>query len=305
MIRQVFMAAIAMSCAVAQNAVPVSMTVTVEATHGKPLPDLKREDVMIYRGKERLAVTDWAALQGERAAMELFLLIDDTSATTLGSQLAELREFIGAQPANALIGVGYMHNGIADIKQNLTSDHRQAAAALRLPLGNISAGASPYLALGDLIKRWPTCCVRREVVMISSGIDPLGGLGPIDAYLDTGIEQAQRAGVIVYAIYTPGEGHGGHSAFRMNWGQNHLAQLAEETGGESYMLGLGAPVSFAPYLRDLSEHLAHQYSVSFLIKPPAKRGLVAVRFATEVPGAEIIAAPKVLVSPAPGPPGGR
>ncbi len=298
MIKQIWIAAIAMSCAAAQDTVPVSMTVTVEATHRKPFPELKREDVIVYRGKERLAVTDWTALQGEHGGMELFLLIDDASAMTLGSQLADLREFIGAQPASALIGVGYAHNGITEVKQNLISDHEQAAAALRLPLGRITAGASPYLALSDLIKRWPTCCVRREVVLISSGIDPLGGLGPIDPYLDTAIEQAQRAGVIVFAIYTPGIGHGGHSFFRMNWGQNHLAQLAEETGGESYMLGFGAPVSFAPYLKDLSEHLAHQYSVGFLTKPSAKPGLVGVRFTTEVPDAEIIAAPRVLVSPA-------
>ncbi|HTS78640.1 MAG TPA: hypothetical protein VMG40_20685 [Bryobacteraceae bacterium] len=305
MIRQILIAAIAMSCAVAQDAVPVNMTVTVEARDGKPFPELKREDVMIYRGKERLAVTDWTALQGERDGMELFLLIDDASAMTLGNQLADLREFIAPQPASALIGVGYAHNGITEVKQNLTSNHEEAAAALRLPLGMISAGASPYLALSDLIKRWPTCCVRREVVIISSGIDPLGGLGAIDPYLDTAIEQAQRAGVIVFTIYTPGVGHGGHSFFRMNWGQNHLAQLAEETGGECYMLGFGTPVSFAPYLRDLSAHLAHQYSVGFLVKPPARPGLIGVRFTTEVPDAEIIAAPRVFVSPAPRPPSER
>lgn len=306
MIRQIFITTLAVSCAVlAQDKVPVSMTVTVEATHGKAFPELKREDVMIYRGKERLTVTDWTALQGERGGVEVFLLIDDASAMTLGSQLADLREFINAQPAGAMIGVAYMHNGIADIKQNLTADHGKAAQALRLPFGTISAGASPYLALGDLIKKWPTCCVRREAVMISSGIDPLGGLGPIDPYLDTAIAQAQRAGLIAFAIYTPSAGHGGHSAFRVNWGQNHLAQLAEETGGESYMLGFGAPVSFAPYLKDVTEHLAHQYSVSFLIKPLAKPGLVSVRFTTEVPDAEIIAAPKVFVTPAARPSGDR
>lgn len=298
MSKQILIASMAMACvAIAQDNVPVNMTVTVEAAHGKQTPELKREDVMIYHGKERLPVTEWTALQGERAGLELFVLIDDGSDMSLGNQLAELREFMNAQPASTLIGVGFMHNGIADIKQNLTSDHGKAAQALRLPLGNIAAGASPYLSLSDLIKKWPASRVRREVLMISSGIDPLGGLGAIDPYLDIAIEQAQRAGLITYAIYTPSAGHGGHSVFRMNWGQNHLAQLAEETGGESYMLGFGAPVSFAPYLKDVGSHLTHQYSVSFLAKPPSKPGLIQVRFATEVPDAEIIAAPKVFVSP--------
>jgi hypothetical protein len=99
----------------------------------------------------------------------------------------------------------------------------------------------------------------------------------------------------VYAIYTPSAGHFGHSFWRMNWGQNHLAQIAEETGGEAYMLGFGPPVSFAPYLANVAEHLAHQYLVTFLIKPGNQAGFQAVRLATEVPNAEIVGASKVYV----------
>jgi len=286
---------------IAQDGVPVRMTVAVEATHGKDVPELQREDVLAFQGKQRLPVTEWTALKGERAGRELFMLIDDASAMNLGSQLSELREFINSQPASTLIGIGYMRNGMTDILQNLTSDHTKAAKTLRLPLGAIAGGASPYLALNDLVKRWPGCCVPKEVVLISSGIDPLGGLSLADPYLDSAIEQAQRAGLIVYAVYTPITGHGGHSYWRMNWGQSHLAQLAEETGGESYMLGFETPVSFAPYLRDIEDHLAHQYSVSFLARPLAKPGLIDVRLATEIPGAEIVAAPRVYVTPEPPP----
>lgn len=307
MIRQSFVAVIAMTgmLGIAQDKVPVSMTVSIEATHGKDVPELNREDATVFQGKQRLEVTEWTALKGEHAALELFVLMDDASAMSLGSQLTDLRDFFAAQPASTLIGVGFMHNGIADVKQDLTSDHAQAAQALRLPAGRISAGASPYLALSDLIKRWPTCCVRRELLFISSGVDPLGGMGPTNPYLDTAIERAQRAGVMVYTIYTPGVGHTGHSFWRENWGQNHLAQLAEETGGECYMLGFGAPVSFAPYLRDIAERFTHQYSVTFLVKAPAKAGLVSVRFATEIPNAEIVAAPRVYVSPPVRPSGDR
>jgi len=290
---------------IAQDRIPIHMTVTVEAPRGKDVPELKREDVMVYQGKERVAVTEWTPLKGAQDGLELFILIDDASAVSLGSQLADLREFITAQPASMLIGIGFIHNDIADISQNLTLDHAKVAQALRLPFGSIAAGASPYLALTDLIKKWSSCCVRREVLLISSGIDALGGFGPTNPYLDSAIERAQQAGLIVYAIYTPGTGHGGHSLWRMNSGQNHLAQLTEETGGESFMLGFGPPVSFAPYLRDLADHLANQYSVSFLAKPVRKPGLVPVRFSTEVPNAEIIAAPKVEVSPEPRPSGGR
>jgi len=300
MMRQII-SAIAMTglLGIAQEKIPVQMTVTVEAAHAKDLRELVREDVMVYQGRNRLLVTEWTALKGENAGAELFVLIDDGSAMSLGAQLSDLRDFINSQPASTLIGVGYMRADSTEIVQNLTPDHAKAANALRLPFGRIAAGASPFLALDDLIKKWPTCCVRREVVIVSSGVDPLGGFGPSNPFLDIAIDHAQRAGVIVYAIYTPRAGHGGHSFWRMNWGQNNLAKLSEETGGESYMLGFGPPISFAPYLRDVAEHLRHQYSVSFLIDAPAKPVLVPVRFATEVPNAEIIAAPKVYVSPMP------
>jgi len=275
--------------------VPVQMIVTVEARHGKDVPPLQREDVMAYQRHERLQVTDVVPQRGDHAGLELFLLVDDSSSSSLGTQLGDLRRFIQAQPVLTAIGIGYMRNGTVDIAQNFTTDHNHAAQALRLPLSSFGAMASPYLSLTDLIKRWPGNSTRREVLMVTSGVDPLGGMGPMNPYLDTAIEQAQRNGIIVYAIYSPGAGHSGHSFYRMNWGQNHLAQLGEETGGETYMLGFGAPVSFEPYLADLAERLSQQYRVTILLKPGNKAGFQDVRFGTEVPNAELVSASRVYV----------
>jgi hypothetical protein len=274
--------------------VPVQMTVTVEAHHDKEVPVLNKEDVMVFQRKERLRVTNLVPRQGEQAALELFILIDDGSGMSLGSQLGDVRQFIENQPAATSIGVGYMRNGTVEVAQDVTADHLKVAKSLRLPLSSPGVVASPFLALSDLIKRWPASGARHEVILVTSGVDPLGG-ALIDPYLDAAIEHAQRAGVIVYGIYTPGAGHSGHSFWRMNWGQNHLAQIAEETGGESYMLGFGAPVSFAPYLSDIAEHLAHQYVVTFLVTPGKKAGFQSVRFTTEVPNAELVTAGKVYV----------
>src|ERR1700747_318205 len=105
---------------------------------------------MVYQGRDRAKVTDWLPLQGEHAGLELFILIDDASNTSLGSQLEDIRQFINSQPATTAIGVGYMQNGGTTIGQNFTTDHAQAAKALRLPLGNAGASASPYLSVVDL-----------------------------------------------------------------------------------------------------------------------------------------------------------
>jgi len=113
--------------AVAQEAsstgVPVHVVVTVEPRHGSSVPVINREDVMVYQGHDRARVTDWISLQGERAGLQLFILIDDAASTILGSQLEDLRQFINAQPSTTTIGVAYMRNGTAEILQNPTNDH--------------------------------------------------------------------------------------------------------------------------------------------------------------------------------------
>src|SRR5713101_2894600 len=279
--------------AASSGGVPVRVVVTVEARHGKEIPVINREDVMVHQGRDRAQVTGWLPLQGDHAGLELFLLLDDASDMSLGSQLDDLREFINAQPATTAISVGYMRNGTVDLVQNFTKDHAQATKALRLPLG-AGAAASPYLSVSDLIKRWPHSAARHEVFMISDGIDRLAG-GPSNPYLATAIDNAQRAGVQIYTIYASGSGHFGHSFWRFNWGQNNLAQLAEETGAEAYFQGSQTPVAYAPFLKEFADRLKHQYRLTFLAKAGKKAGFQHIKLETEVPNAELVVAEKVYV----------
>ena len=279
----------------------VRLLVTVEARHGSTIPEITQRDVMVYEGHDRDQVSDWVPAQGERAALELFLLLDDGSGVNLGTQLDGLRKFITAQPASTLIGVAYMQNGTAKVEQNPTNDHALAAKALRLPLGSPGVSASPYFSLSDLIKRWPESSARREVLMVSDGIDRFYGVGNLqDPYLDAAIDDALRAGVVVYDIYSPGAGHFGHSYWPNYWGQMYLARVAEETAGESYYIGFtGGPVSFDPYLEDMERHLNHQYWLTFTPKPQKKSGWQKIKLTTEVPNAELVSAQRVYVTAAP------
>ena len=282
----------------AANGIPVRMVVTVEPHHGSEVPVVNREDVMVYEGKERDAVTEWVPAQGERAGLEFFVLLDDGSNANLGTQLNDIRKFIAEQPASTKVGVAYMQDGIAKILQNPTSDHDQAAKTLRLPLGMAEINGSPYFAVSDLIKRWPESSARREVLMVSDGIDLYYGSGDIqDPYLAEAIDNAQRAGIVVSAIYAPGAGHLGHSYWQNYWGQLYLSQLTDKTGGEAYGVGFsGPPVSFSPYLDDVTHRLGRQFLLTFLAKPPKKAGLQSVKLRTEVPKVDLVSADKVYVS---------
>ena len=151
------------------------MVVTVEARHGTDVPVINREDVMVYEGGDRAKVTDWVALQGDHASLELFILVDDASSTSLGSQLEDLRAFINSQPPTMAICVGYMRNGTVDMVQSSqrTTPVLPSLSAYRSVRPGISA--SPYFSLVDLIKHWPESPIPREIVMLSDGIDRYSG----------------------------------------------------------------------------------------------------------------------------------
>jgi hypothetical protein len=50
-------------------------------------------------------------------------------------------------------------------------------------------------------------------------------------------------------------------------GQVQLAHVTHDTGGEAYFTGFGPMASIAPYLADISDHLANQYLLEFLAIP--------------------------------------
>jgi hypothetical protein len=267
------------------NEVPVHMVVTVKPRHsGGQVPAVGPADVKVFQRDKQNAVTSWVPLQGDRAGLQLFILIDDTSRASLGLQFRSLEKFIQEQPDTTAIGVGYMRNGTVLTVQNLTKDHAAAAKSLRLPIGAVSY-TSPYLSLSDLMKKWPVSEDRREILMITSGIDVLGG-GPFtNPYLQEAVDRAQ-----LYSIYTPGAGRVGRGFFRGNLGQTGLDMLSEKTGGATYYLGVGSPIDIAPYLQDVSFSLRNQYELTFLAKSAKKPTLERVKVKTEMPNIGVIAA---------------
>ena len=274
--------------------VPVHMVVTVKPHHGAQVPAVAADDVKVYQKGKRDMVESWVPLQGNRAGLQLYILIDDTSRASLALQFSSIDKFIEEQPATTAIGVGYMRNGTVFTAQNLTTDHALAEKSLRLPLGFGAAYTSPYLALSELMKKWPETKDRREVLMITSGIDPLGGGFSNDPftnpYLDAAFERAQRGGFIVYSIYSPGVGRAGRGLFRTDLAQTGLDLMAQKTGGETYYLAFGAPVDITPYLQDISRNLKNQYGLIFMAKSAKKPTLEPVKVKTEMPNTGLVTA---------------
>jgi hypothetical protein len=194
-----------------------------------------------------------------------------------------------------------MRNGTVQITQNFTTDHNQAAKALRLPVASSGAYGSPYLSVMDLMKRWPAGSNRREVVMVTDGIDRFQrgprypGFGYISPNVDSASRMAQRTGTIIHTIFARGVGRWGSNFWEITNGQNSIAKLSDETGGESYFLGTQNLLSFKPYLDSLQKALDSQYLLEFRAIPGKKPVLQYVKLTTEVAGVELNSADNVWV----------
>lgn len=288
------------------NGVPIQMVLTAESGRTSNPQPLKREDVKAFQGRRNLPVTELVPLQGQAAAMELYFLIDDKIDPSADSRFDEIRRFIRNQPPTTAVGIAYMDNGEAHIVCKPAADHARAAEAVRLPSGAMGFMANPYYSLSSLISHWPAGPSRREVIMVTDGVDRFGDVGGASMYLDVAIEDAQRSGVEVFSIYAPGVGHASHSHALIRGGADFLAQLAEQTGGEAYFNAAEPLHSFSPFLADISQHLAHQYRVTFLAAPvpkpqvglePMPKGFQLVVFATQAPNVELIGAHGFYLDP--------
>ena len=163
----------------AATTVPVHLVITNEAlVEDKDLPTLQREDVKVKQDKNFLTVRELIPARGDNAALQLIILIDDTLNPSMGNNLNDIKDFIAAQPPTTLIAVGYMSNATVQIAQNFTADRDLALKAVRLPRGSVSTMDSPYLSLISLVKGWSQQKVRREVLMVSDGVDRLRGERP-------------------------------------------------------------------------------------------------------------------------------
>lgn len=276
----------------AADSAAVTMTVTAVDNKDTQPPPIKKDDVQLYQGKERVQVADWKRSE----KLYLALLIDDSLESSVANQWGDLRAFILAQPESTYIAVAYARNGSAMVAQDFTTDHALAAKALRLPTGSAGAFTSPYLALQDWIKRWPDSGERKSIMLFSSGIDYFrGGFDPIDPDLDTTVEHAQRKNINIWSIYAPDAGHIGRRSFLAFNAQSNLSRLSERTGAEAYYLGLGTPVTLKPYFDEIRTHLENQYLLTFVGNGGNKGKFERVRVTTEVPNVQIMTPSEVFL----------
>ena len=272
------------------------VVITANSYYGDP-PALETDDIILAQDYKPLAISALVPLRGARADLELYVLVDGSSNFEFGDKFTELRRFLASQPPTTSIGVAYSRNGRLEIAQRPTSDRVRAIQALSLPSGGIPS--NPFRPLAELIEGWGEDASRHAVIMISDGINPGATSGQPDASVEAAIQAAQRAGVTVYNIYHPRPDYSATDHMTAYSGQVQLAHLSIETGGQAYYQGIQPTSSFAPFLANISDRLANQYSLEFVIQPETRGSLQDVSVKCKTGDVYLSAPWKVWVSASP------
>ena len=273
--------------------IPARVLVTIGHHYGHAPAVLTIQNFTLFEQYDQRPLVDLVPLRGDRAGLEIFLLVDNCSSCEVGSKFDELAKFIRAQPPSTSFGVAYVQDGKLKVAENPTGNRERVIQALNPPAG--SKPASPFGALADLINGWKQDSDRRVVVMISNGINPGGIDNREDPSTEAAIEAAQKAEVPIYAIYHPAADYLTNNS-KIYSGQLQLAHVGIETGGEAYFLSYGPLNSLAPFLADIGDHLANQYWLEFLAHPSEGQGrLETVSIHSELVDLEVIVPGRVWV----------
>jgi hypothetical protein len=280
--------------------VPAQSVVTVMTKNSEAPAALQAQDFKVQVNGKAAAVNTLTPLRGDRAGLELVILIDSGARNSLGRQMGEIAQFIQSLPPTTQVGIAYMQNGRAVMEGPLSSNKAGVIKALHLPGGIAGGSASPYFCLSDLAKNWPSASRdnRREVVMITDGFDPYNPrFDPEDPYLQSAINDSVRAGLVVNAIFWHDSGFASRTFGGTNSGQNLMSLVTDATGGAYYYQGFSNPVSFDPYFSDLNHRFNNQYELSFLTPAKPKPEVASLKVKLEAPNAKLTAPQRVVVAP--------
>jgi VWFA-related protein len=268
---------------------PVTIPLTIKVKGVKPEPELQTVDLTVTEDGDPQTVLSIRAI-GTNSPLTLAMLIQDDLVSSIGNEIKPLSEFVQRLPRGSRVLVGYLRSGSLQVRQKFTTDLEKAAKALRPPVGFASAAPyNPYVEVVEAIKRFDSQpSGRRAILLISDGLDTSRGadLGSVSQSVDLerAIKEGQSRSIAVYAFYAPTVGS--QNQILIATAQGALQRLADETGGRAFFQGTGAPVSFDPFIKELSSSLDKQIALTYLSTHIGK-GFHRIHVRSSSPGVEI------------------
>jgi hypothetical protein len=228
---------------------------------------------------------------GTNSPITLAVLIQEDLVPSVGNEIKALAEFIRNLPKGSRVMIGYLRTGSLQTKQKFTNDLEKAAKALRPPSGFANSGPyNPYVEVIEALRKFESQPLgRRAILLVSDGLDISRGVdssAPTQSIdLQRAVNESQRRGVAIYGFYAPTLAASANPLLAAN-AQSSLLRLSNETGGHAFFQGLGSPVSFDPFLRELAVSLEKQIALTFLSTHLSK-GFHRIEVRSVTPGVRV------------------
>lgn len=248
--------------------VPISIFSRKELKDGQAEEFLQAERIVVKEDGDEQQILSIRSVT--TSPLSIAFLIQDDLASTFNLQIRDIQDFIRSLPKGTRVMVVYTRSGSPQIRQRFTEDLEAAANSLRIVSGNPAlAPRSPFEGVADIIDRFEGVPAgRRAIVLFSDGLDSSNGMNlasiaqSID--LDRAVLKANRKGVAVYSLYAPTAASEGRNSVLALAAQGALAKVADETGGRAFLGPLSGPVSYRPFLREMSLTLSRQFALTYL-----------------------------------------
>lgn len=278
------------SAETSRAAKPVTIPLSVRVKDTNPGVEFQTIDLTVNEDGEPQTILSIRAM-ATNSPISLAVLIQDDLVSSIGTEMKSISNFLRGLPRGSRVMVGYIRTGTLQVRQKFTTDLEKASRALRPPNGLASAAPyNPYVEVIEAIKRFEAQPAgRRAILLLSDGLDTSRGIdssAPTQSLdLQRAINEAQRKSIAVYAVYAPTAASAIDSRLGAN-AQSSLLRLADETGGRAFFQGMGAPVSIAPFIEQLSSALEKQLAVTFL-STHLNKGFHKIAVRSSTPGVEV------------------
>ena len=250
---------------------PVTVPVTIRLRDSKPV-EMRIVDYLLREDGDMQTILSQRTSQ--ESPLTLAILFQDDLVSSVSVEARTIAEFIRKQPGGTRVMIGYIHQGSLEVPRKFTNDLERVAQGVRPPLSLASASPfNPFIEIIEGLRRFDSQPLgRRAMIVISDGLDVSRGFdssSPSQSLdLQRAITEAQRRSVAIYSIFVPSLVSAGQN-LNLN-GQSCLERLSSETGGRAYFQGTSAPVSFDPFLKEMSSSFEKQIALTYLSTHPKK-----------------------------------
>ena len=248
--------------------VTIPLTIKINSRQVESDEELQNIDLTVNEDGDPQTILSIRGI-GTNSPITLAVLIQEDLVPSVGNEIKSLADFIRGLPKGSRVMVGYLRTGSLQVRQKFTNDLEKAAKSLRPPSGFANSGPfNPYVEVIEALKKFEGQPLgRRAILLVSDGLDISRGVdssGPTQSIdLQRAVNESQRRSVAIYGFYAPTIVASTNSLLAAN-AQSSLNRLSNETGGHAFFQGTGVPVSFDPFIRELTVSLEKQVALTFL-----------------------------------------